>query len=417
MGAPRRPSVAIRVYRSPGPRRVGPGGCVRDGPFPDWQIQRSSVWARLTCVRTCADKKTRTLDFVTPLQLSLDITPRARLELTDVRCRAAAVHGDALDSYARCLYCSLHTTAGYLPQSLHTRLAAGQHGIASYINVYRAVFPQGGGYRHDDLDRRVELTPEQRPLEPQNADSHLAFMFGGLHSCVSYATARPGPVYFIDLDGVSDGTPRHRVTVLVGYDNEVEVARTTLRVPVSSHPIDAVSLKNPKFGLYEQLRDFIAQHGVEKGRLRLALAPGERHASLTVNEYETLLMRHDLTEVFHEPLRFAAEKARHAWNDPRAVPLKALDYAKYDLVRALNQLVDAVGLSASRIERLLARAVALPASRFFGMKRSVGLLVSDANPAGRASIVEGTYQSPILIQWRATKRRARTLDVSLTCLR
>ena len=54
--------------------------------------------------------------------------------------------------------------------------------------------------------------------------------------------------------------------------------------------------------------------------MRLELASGEQYASLTVNEYETLLMQHDLADVLRNPLRFAAEKARHAWNDPRAVP-------------------------------------------------------------------------------------------------
>jgi len=69
---------------------------------------------------------------------------------------------------------------------------------------------------------------------------------------------------------------------------------------------------------------------------------------------------------------------------------------------------------ASRIERLLARAVALPAARFFGARRSVSLLVSDANVSGHPAIVEGPYQSPILIQWRETPRRVRSLDVVLT---
>ena len=59
-------------------------------------------------------------------------------------------------------------------------------------------------------------------------------------------------------------------------------------------------------------------------------------------------MRHDLAEVLRNPLRFAIEKARHMWDDPSAVPFKAIDYAKYDLVRAVNQFVDAVGLRASR---------------------------------------------------------------------
>ena len=348
-----------------------------------------------------------------PLQLALDITPRARLAVTDVRGRAAAVLGDELDRYTRCFYSSLHTTAGYLPQSLQTRLVGRRQGITSYLDVYRALFPERGGYRHDQLGERTELTAEQRLREPLNGDSHLMFILGRLRACVSYRV-RPDSVYFVDLDGVCAGTPRSRTTVLVSYDDEIEVARTSLRVPVSAHPIEAVSLKDPRYGLHEQLGDFIARHPSGKGRLKLELAPGERHACLTVNEYETLLMRHDLADVLREPFRFAAEKARHIWNDPRAVPQKARAYARYDLVQALNQLVDVLGLPTSRIEQWAARALAVPAERLFGVKRSIDLLVSDANPTGRAAIVEGAYQSPILIQWRAAARRARTVNVSLT---
>lgn len=348
-----------------------------------------------------------------PFQFALDITPQTRLALTDVRGRAAAVIGDELDRYTRCFYSSLHTTAGYLPQSLQKRLVGRRQGITSYLDVYRALFPERGGYRHDQLDERTELTAEQRLREPLNGDSHLMFILGGLRACVSYRV-RPDSVYFVDLDGMCAGTPRSRTTVLVGYDDEIEVARTSLRVPVSAHPIEAVSLKDPRYGLHEQLGDFIARHPSGKGRLKLELAPGERHACLTVNEYETLLMRHDLTDVLREPFRFAAEKARHIWNDPRAVPQKARAYARYDLVRALNQLVDVLGLPTSRIEQWAARALAVPAERVFGVKRSIDLLVSDANPTGRAAIVEGAYQSPILIQWRAAARRARTVNVSLT---
>ena len=348
-----------------------------------------------------------------PLQFALDITPQARLALTDVRGRAAAVIGDELDRYTRCFYSSLHTTAGYLPQSLQTRLVGGRHDITSYLNAYRALFPERGGYRHDQLGERTELTPDQRLREPMNGDSHLMFILAGLRACVSYRV-RPDPVYFVDLDGMCAGTPRSRTTVLVGYNDEIEVARTSLRIPVSAHPIEAVSLKDPRYGLHEQLENFIARHASGKGRLKLELAPGERHACLTVNEYETLLMRHDLTDVLREPFRFAAEKARHVWNDPRAVPRKARAYARYDLVRALNQLVDILGLPTSRVEQWVARALAVPAERLFGVKRSIDLLVSDANPTGRAVIVEGTYQSPILIHWRAAACRARTVDVSLT---
>ncbi len=351
---------------------------------------------------------------MTPLELALEITPRARFDVLDVRAQAADRYGDALSAYSRCLYHSPHTTAGYLPQSLASRLSARSQAIGRYLDLFRTVFPEGAGYLHDRLELRHELEPAQKQVEPTNADSHLAFMAGGLHSCVSYVNRRPGPVYFIDLDGMNAGTPRRRLTTLVGYDHEVLVDRTTLHVPVSSHPITAVNLKDSQIGLYDSLADLIAGHGIAKGRVRLELGSGEHCASLTVNEYETLLMQHDLAEVLSNPLRFAAEKARHAWNDPRAVPGKALDYAKYDLVRALNRLVDALGLGASRIERLVARALEAPVSRFLRMKRSVDLLVSDTGTPGRGTIVEGTYQTPIMVQWRPARQGTRAIDVTLT---
>jgi len=166
--------------------------------------------------------------------------------------------------------------------------------------------------------------------------------------------------------------------------------------------------------LYDQLGELIAAHGVEKGRVRLDLASGEQFASLTVNEYETLLMRYDLAEVLKNPLRFAAQKAKHAWNDPRAVPSKTIDYAKYDLVRAMNRLVDALGLAESAIERVLAQALAVPASRFLRMKRSVDLLVSDSKTPGAGRVIEGTYQAPIMVQWRRADKGERIVNVTLT---
>jgi hypothetical protein len=154
---------------------------------------------------------------------------------------------------------------------------------------------------------------------------------------------------------------------------------------------------------------------VERGRLRVALSAAERHSGLTVNEYETLLMRHDLAEVLGNPLRFVAEKYRHALANPRAVPAKTLGYAKYDMVRVLNKGLDRLGLRGSVVERLLARTVAVPASRFFRMRRSVNLLV--ASEGGASSIVEGPYQSPILVQWQHAPSHVRTIDLTLTELR
>lgn len=133
-----------------------------------------------------------------------------------------------------------------------------------------------------------------------------------------------------------------------------------------------------------------------------------------MNEYETLLMRHDLSEVLRDPLRYMAERAGHMLGNPRAIPAKTLDYAKYDLVRVFNRLVDALGLRESMVETVLAKAIAMPAARFLRMKRSVSLLVSDRDVPGQGAIIEGTYQSPILVQWHRGAKRARALDVTLT---
>jgi thiamine phosphate synthase YjbQ (UPF0047 family) len=350
---------------------------------------------------------------VSPLELTLEVNPRARVDLIDVRARATELHGSALEDYSHCLYVSAHTTAGYLPQPLAARLARRDDGMTSYLELFRSMFPEGAGYAHDQLEQRHELAPEQRAVEPANADSHLAFIASGLQSCVTYNVRRPGPVYFVDLDGTHNGTPRRRATTLVGFNREEEVARGTLEVPVSAHPVDAINLKDPRLGLYDQIGEFIDRHGVTKGRVRLELDSHEQYASLTVNEYETWLMHHDLASVLRNPFKFAAERARHAWNDPRAIPAKARAYAKYDLVYALNRLVEKLGLESSFIERLLARTLEVGASRLFRMDRGVDLLVSDSRTPGRGSVVHGTYQTPILVQWRSAKRSARRVGISL----
>jgi len=274
------------------------------------------------------------------------------------------------------------------------------------------MFPEGAGYEHDQLERRQDLTSAERAVEPRNADSHLAFMAAGLSTCVSYVNRPEEPVCFVDLDGVTDGRPRRRLTSIVGFTRERDVAKLKIGVPVSDHPIDSVNLKDPKLGIYEQIVQLVKQHGVTSGRVRLELAGGERQAGLTVNEYETLLMRHDLADVLRNPFRFAAEKGRHLLAHPRSIPSKALDYAKYDMVRALNQALDITGLRASLLERLFARAIAVPAGRFLRMKRTVNLRVREAD--GHGVIADGRYQSPILVQWHRADQRVRTLDATLT---
>jgi hypothetical protein len=236
-------------------------------------------------------------------------------------------------------------------------------------------------------------------------------MAAGLSTCVSYVN-RPEPVCFVDLDGITGGRPRRRLTSIVGFNREREVGRLHIPVPVSDHPVDSVNLKDPRLGIYDQIVGLLQAHGITNGRVRLELPRGERQAGLTVNEYETLLMRHDLADVLRNPFRFAAEKGRHILAHPRSIPGKALDYAKYDMVRALNQMLDLTGLRESLLERLFARAIAVPAGRFLRMKRSVNLRVRESE--GRGVIVDGRYQSPILVQWHRADQRVRTIEVTLT---
>jgi thiamine phosphate synthase YjbQ (UPF0047 family) len=352
-----------------------------------------------------------------PLELGLTLEPRSRYDAIDVAARLRQDFGDVLGGFRRALYCSLHTTAGYLEQSFSSRLDNRRERLDPFIRAFQGLFPPGADYRHDKLDERAELSDDQRRCEPRNADSHLAYLGSGLRNCVTYIN-RPGePVFFMDLDGVHDGQPRTRRTYVLGFDREEAVATARCEVPVSRHPVDSINLADPRSGVLAQAQELLARHGVGKGRLELALDPGERDAGVTVNEYETLLMRHDLAEVLADPLKFAARTGRRILRDPRAIAAKSLGYARYDIVQVLNELMDALRVSESALEKLLARAMAVPARRFLGLKRTVSVLLSESLGAGSGGIVRGTYQNPILIQWAAAPRGRRTVLLRVTRFR
>ena len=348
-----------------------------------------------------------------PIDVSLEVAPSARFEVVELRSRFPEQHA-ALNAFPQCLYWSSHTTAGFLDRSLAARLSPTH--IPDYVDAFRAIFPEGAGYEHDRLDLRHDLDAAQRAVEPKNADSHLAFIASGLRPCVTHPNREGEAVCFVELDGIVEGRPRRRLARLIGFHTERVVKTTRIEVPVSGHPIDSINLKDPRLGIYAAIDEFVKGAGVERGRLRIDLDPIERHSALTVNEFETLLMRHDLAEVLRNPLRFVAEKYRHVLANPRAVPGKALGYAKYDFVRVMNKGLDTLGLRGSLVEKVLARSVAFPAARFFRMRRSVSLLVSD-RPDGTSGIVEGTYQSPILVQWQRAPRQSRILDLTLSEIR
>jgi len=346
-----------------------------------------------------------------PVALTLRVTPRARFDAIDITARVRAETDDALAPFPRVLYCSRHTTAGFLEQGVANRLARRQERVDAFFRTYRGLFPEGADYQHDRLELRQELSPEQRRVEPRNADSHLAFIGAGLRSCVTYANRAGQPVHLIDLDGVSGGVPRIRHTLVVGYGSEEVVHRERWEVPVSRHPIDSVNLADPAVGLLGRIDELVRREGVTHGRVDIALGDGEQDAAVTVNEYETLLMRHDLAEVLRDPLKFLLRQGKRMLADPAAIPAKTLGYARYDVVQVVKGVIDAFGLSDSLVERLLARAMALPAARLLRLKRAVSLAVLGAGDA--PAVVRGTYQSPILLQWSAPSRGCRSLLITL----
>ncbi|NBB75390.1 MAG: hypothetical protein GVY35_17230 [Bacteroidetes bacterium] len=351
-----------------------------------------------------------------PSEIELELTPEHRLDIIDVNQHVRQEAADFLSRYRQALYCSHHTTAGFLEESLCDRLGQCQDSVQDYFELFQELFPPGADYRHDQMHLRTELSPEQRRTEPRNADSHLTFIGAGVENCVTYTINPQRPVYFIDLDGVNrdhNNEPRRRRTTVIGFNDELPLEQVELTVPVSNHATDSVSLRDPRLGLFDQLHELLARYGISKGRVDIELPSEERHAGLTVNEYETLLMKHDLAEVLHDPLRFMARKGRNMLREPGSIPDKAKNYAKYDLVRVVNAFLDTLGLSESLIERVINKFLAVPAEHFLRMKRSVSLLVSEDEANGQGTIVQGRYQSPILVQWRRAQAQQRRLKVTL----
>jgi hypothetical protein len=312
-------------------------------------------------------------------EVTLEMQPRARFDVVDVRRRALEMCGPIFERCPWVLYCSYHTTAGYLEQGLASRLNARRAGVTPYLRAFQTVFPEGAGYQHDELHLREELSEEQRRTEPRNGDSHLAFIGAGLRSCVAYHERPSEPVYFVDFDGVNGACPRRRLTSIVGFREERVIARERFRIPVAAQPVDSVNLEDPKLGLFDRIQTLIDRHGVMKGRIQLSLTDTDRQAGLTVNEYETLLMQHDLHDVICNPFRFMVRR-----------PCRVL----------------------ASLRRI--RTKTMTCTRFLRLQRSISLLVSESAITGVSRVVHGKYQSPILVQWGLGGGSARQLDFCVT---
>jgi thiamine phosphate synthase YjbQ (UPF0047 family) len=347
-----------------------------------------------------------------PTDLKLTLAPQRRFEAIDVNSRIAAEAGNVLMRHKRALYCSFHTTAGYLDQSLSARMHHRQDLLSQFFRAFHALFPQGGEYHHDRMELRSELSDAQKVVEPRNADSHLTYIGSGMRNVVTYRTRPEAPVYFIELDGMTEAVKRQRTTKIIAYDEERVIARASMRIPVSKHPVDSINLADPRLGVLDAINQLLSQGGVEHGRVDLIVDPNERNVGLTVNEYETLLMQNDLADVLRDPLRFARIKARNALNDPLAIPGKTLNYAKYDVVRVLNSMMEALRLDQGSFERLIAKMMSLPARRFLRSRRVSFMAATEGGITPK--LMRGTYQSPILVQWQSAEHQERRVDIVLS---
>ena len=305
-----------------------------------------------------------------------------------------------------------------LQEDLNDRVMAGFGGVAEYgITVRwdknflkiirlllerRSTFAMFGGVRFGGT-----ITAEQ------------AFEMGFDHVALALGAGKPTLLSMPGglARGVRMASDFLMALQLTGAAKPDSIANLQLRLPavVIGGGLTAIDTATEAMAYYpvqvekflKRYETLVAEHGVHKGRIRLTLASGERHAGLTVNEYETLLMQNDLVDVLRNPLHFAARQGLDALSNPRAVPAKAWNYAKYDFIQVVNELIDLLGLSETIVERLVARTAAIPASRMLRMKRSASFLVSPDESGDSGRIVRGKYQTPILFQWQGTSRQAR----------
>ena len=329
-----------------------------------------------------------------PIEINLAIRPKGRFEIVDVAALIREQVGEGLNQYRKAAYCSFHTTAGYLEQAVCARLGYSHKQLAPLIRAVQKIFPHNAGYFHDRMQLREELSESQKEEEPINGDSHLTFISAGLSNCVVYLHHPLEPVYFIELDGIYKHHVRQRRTTVMAYSGTEVVQRGRVEIPVSEgRAIEAFNLKDPCYGLFGQVADWCGRHGVEKGYIDIRLAPEEKHVGMTVNEYETLLMRNDLPQALIDPLRFALQRGN-------------------DVVQLYNYLMAQVPVGRSVIDRIFA-ALSTPAKRILRLKRHIRLLVSDDVEAGANHILHGIFQSPILVQYHPAPNGVRRLNITL----
>ncbi len=354
---------------------------------------------------------------------SIAFSSKLRLDIIDVAREATLACNGQFEDFEDLLYCSLHTTAGFLQQSLAAKLGHQRDSVESFVRSAQRLFPKGAPYWHDRMELRTELSEEQRKHEPLNADAHLAFISLGLANCVTYRSKPTTPVYLIDLDGIHEGVTRKRTSLVIGYNRAECVHKKTIEFLAPNNHVAAVNLGTTCIGLAEQVPALIAKHAIQRGLVTLELDDDEQHAGLTVNEFETLLVEKDITGVLLDPLKYMVRKAPQLVRDPFSLPGKARRFLTYELKQVVREVLSTASRNVSALERMVERLdwhlpilehiidrLAAPSeARWMNLGRSINLLVNANDGEKSGSVVLGTYQSPILIQWRRPNPRVRRL--------
>ena len=354
---------------------------------------------------------------VRPKEILLQITPQTRFDMIDVAARVREQYRDVFADYKKTLCCSFHTTAGYLDQQFCAALGYSEKRLRQFLLIFQKVFPPNAGYYHDCMSMRTELSESAKAHEPANADSHLTFISAGLQNCVTYANTAHCPIYLIDLDGLSVHSRRTRQTSLLLYNKAVVAYRGRYTIPTqTAYPIDVFNLQEPRYGLFAHLHALTEHYNIAQGRIDIRLHPDERHVGLTVNEYEPMLMRNDFLDVLRDPLQYIVQRSKELFRHPASISAKIREYPIADMIHLYNEMMDNVQMGRSLVDRGLL-FLANPASRLFRVKRKVSLFISGSGDAEQGRIMQGTYQSPILIQSQRAEKGVRGLEITLWAFR
>jgi thiamine phosphate synthase YjbQ (UPF0047 family) len=350
---------------------------------------------------------------IKPSRIILELIPKARFCVMNVSDIITEEYGSLLRDYDRLLFCSLHTTAGYLEEGFCAKLGHNEGRLRQFIRSFQKIFPQNAGYSHDRLELRGELAESQKEKEPLNADSHLTFIGAGLENCVRHVNKNDSPVYFVDLDGVYRKRYRKRTTIILAYEKQKLVYRGSFRIPVpEGRSINSFNLKDAKYGLFQHVNTLLHSYGVANGLIEIRLGREERHAALTVNEYETLLMRNDLPNAIRDPLHYMIGRGKNLIQNPGSIPAKTRGYAVYDLVHFYNEIMNSLQIGRPLFEKIFPYLSA-SASRVFRLKRNIRFMVSGIDKSRTGHVIQGRYQSPILLQYKRPAKEFRSLEIKV----